>query len=77
MHPSVERVCPFFAAGARLNPHGVSHFLDDVAQAGFLLDEEPRKPNAMRLVLGLFSLIANVFLFHDLFSRFYEAEAII
>jgi hypothetical protein len=68
MHPSVERRCPFFAAGARLNPHGVSHFLDYVAQTYFLLNEETRKTHAMRLLLGFLSLIRSCFfLLHDLF----------
>jgi hypothetical protein len=67
MHPSVERRCPFFAASARLNPHGVSRFLDDVAQTYFLLDEETRKTHAMRLVLGFLSLILSFFIVHDTF----------
>jgi len=56
MHPSVERGFPFSAASARFDPHGVSHFLDDITQTYFLLDEEPRKTYAMRLVLGFLSV---------------------
>jgi hypothetical protein len=67
MHPSVERGCPFFAVGAGLNPYGVSHFLDDVAQTYLLLDEEAWKTHAMRLVLVLLSVILRCFFFvHDI-----------
>jgi hypothetical protein len=71
MHPSVERGCPFFAACARLDSHGVSHFLDDIAQTYFLLDEEPRKTYAMRLVLGFLSETPRCFFFvHDIVLQF-------
>ena len=70
MHPSVERSCPFFAASARLDPHGVSHLLDDIAQTYFLLNEEPWKAYAMRLVLGFLSVTLRCFYFvHDIFLR--------
>jgi len=39
-------------AAARVDPHGVGESLDGVSQADFLVDQEPWKPNAMRLVLG-------------------------
>jgi hypothetical protein len=67
MHPSVERGCPFFAAGAGLNPNGVSRALDNVAQTYFLLDEEAWKTHAMRLVLGFLSVTLRSFFFvHDI-----------
>ena len=68
MHPSVERGCPFFAADARLNPHGVSHFLDGVAQTCLFLEEEPWKAYAMSLVLGFLCVTLRCFFFvHDIF----------
>jgi hypothetical protein len=70
MHPSVERGCPFFAASARFDPHGVRHFLDDVAQTYFLLDEESGKTYAMRLVSGFLSMTIRCFFFvHDIFLQ--------
>jgi len=56
MHPSIERRSTLFTAAAGLDPHGVRDSLDGVAQAYFLLDEEPRKTYAMRLVLGFLSV---------------------
>jgi hypothetical protein len=68
MHPSVERGCPVFAASAGLDPHGVSHFFDDVAQTYFLVDEEPWKTYTMRLVLGFLSVILGCYSFvHGIF----------
>ena len=75
MHPSVERSRPFFAAIARLDSHCVSHLLDGVAQTYFLLNEEPWKTYAMRLVLGFLSLSLRCFFFvHDIFLPL-EVEA--
>jgi hypothetical protein len=68
LHPTVESGCPFFAAAAWLDSHGVSHFLDGVAQAYFLLDEEPRKTNTVGLVFGLLVLVLVLLLFfHAIF----------
>jgi hypothetical protein len=68
MHPSVERGCPFFAAGAGLNPNGVSRALDNVAQTYFLLDEESWKTYAIRPVLRFLSVsLSCFFIVHDIY----------
>ena len=52
MHPSVERGCPFFAAGAGLNPHGVRDFLNRIAETYFFIFDETGKAHAMRLAFN-------------------------
>jgi hypothetical protein len=59
-----------------LIPHGVSHFLDDVAHAYFPVDEKPRKTHAMRLLLGFLSSILSFFIVHDTFVRYEPRPAI-
>ena len=49
MHPSVERGCPFFAAGARLYTHRVRDFLNYIAETYLLIFDETGEANAMRL----------------------------
>jgi hypothetical protein len=73
MHPSVESGGAFFAAAAGLNPHGVRDALDGVSEADFLVDEETRKPNPMRLAWRLLPTIwvisSCLLLLHDPFLR--------
>jgi hypothetical protein len=49
MYPSVERGGALLATLAGLDPHGISHALDGVAEADFLVDEKPRKPDPTRV----------------------------
>jgi hypothetical protein len=57
MHPSVEPRLPVFRSQrAGMILHDVSHFLDDVAQICFLLDEGSRKTHTMRLLSVFLSL---------------------
>src|ERR1700680_2476784 len=68
MHPPVECRGAPFAATAGLDPHRVSHSLDDVAHTGFLLDEEPRKLSAGRLGLAFRPVVSScLFVAHDTF----------
>jgi hypothetical protein len=52
MHPSVERGCPFFAAGARLYTHRVRDFLNRIAKPNFFLNYEAGEAYAMGLALN-------------------------
>jgi hypothetical protein len=61
MHPSVERRGALLASAAGLNSHGVGDSLDGVSQTYFLLDEEPRKTNVMRVRLGFLPVILGCF----------------
>jgi hypothetical protein len=51
IHPSVQRRGALLAATTGLDPHSVRDSLDCVAEADFLIDEETRETNAVRLTL--------------------------
>jgi hypothetical protein len=70
MHPSVERCGSLFTAATGLDAHAVRDSLDGVPKANFLLNQEPGKTNAMRLMLRLLSVIPGLgFSLHDTVSR--------
>ena len=51
-HPTVERSGPLFAAGTGFNAHCVGNLFDNIAETYFLLFDEARETNAMRLAFG-------------------------
>jgi hypothetical protein len=72
MHPSIERRGAPFAAAAGLDTHRKSGSLDDLTQAYFLLNEEPRQTNTTSPVLGLLPLIPGYsFSLHEAFLPLY------
>jgi hypothetical protein len=61
-YPEVEHGSPTFAATAGSDSKGVSHLLDDIAQANILVAHEPRKARAVGLGFA-FGLVLR----HDLY----------
>jgi hypothetical protein len=69
-HPPIQSLGALLTAAARFDPHRVRESLDGIPEADFLVDQEPWKPDAMRLMVGFRAQILGcALLVHDTLPR--------